>query len=443
MVSEKEKLQEELKLLEESLSLEVITKEEYDITKARIEAKIKELDQTVEEKPKVEEIKEEPKVEEEKKEEPIVRYEDLKKEEEKKIEIKEVELKEEVKDEIAKEEVPKEEEQVKKQEEEQKVEEAEIKKEELTKEPEEEHKGKEKPFEEVKVAEKVEGSPEQEETEIEINKKMIAIILGILLIGFVSGYYFFSNSPDVEEVSADVSPTEIVNLIACSSDDECKKQGSIGTCLNEGTEGSECQYVEDVKVKLLVLNSNDCFNCNSGRVLSILKGFYPNLDIQDIDIETNGGKEIARNLDINALPAYILNSSFKETYNYDKFSSSFNEIDGNFIMKNTAANSNYYLEREEIPNRLDLFLKSGQFASLQAEENLELFWQAFSGIVILEKHDSDSEIVKELGINTFPTFLVNNKIKFSGVQAANIIKENFCQVNKLDECELELTKSLV
>ena len=69
--------------------------------------------------------------------------------------------------------------------------------------------------------------------------------------------------------------------------------------------------------------------------------------------------------------------------------------------------------------------------------------EAFDGKVDFEKHDADAGLAKQLGINTFPTFLVNNKVKFGGVQSADKIKENFCAMNMLEECSLELTKSLV
>jgi glutaredoxin-related protein len=112
-------------------------------------------------------------------------------------------------------------------------------------------------------------------------------------------------------------------------------------------------------------------------------------------------------------------------------------------MKNTVANANYYVEREEIPNKLDLFFSQGQTASTKAEENLKEFLEVFDSEVEFEKHNEDSEIVKELGINTFPAFLVNNKIKFGGVQPADKIRENFCQLNSVTECASGLTKSLV
>ncbi|MEK7172735.1 MAG: hypothetical protein AAB740_02020, partial [Patescibacteria group bacterium] len=183
--------------------------------------------------------------------------------------------------------------------------------------------------------------------------------------------------------------------------------------------------------------------CETGRVLSIIHSFFPNLDTESIDFETDAGKEIAEKFNIAALPAYILNSSLQESKNYYKLYNAFTQVGESFVMKNTVANSNYYIEREEMPNKLDLFLIPSENASFAAEKNLKEFLEAFDEKVDFEKHNSDDEIVKELGINTFPTFLVNNKIKFSGVQSANKIKENFCSMNKLDECELRLTKRLV
>lgn len=389
MLSDKEKLREELKLLKESLELDVITKDEYENAKARIEGKLRELEQIKEEpKPEIVEIKPEAK------EETI-----QPKVEEKEIEVKEITEKEPVL-------------------EQKKLEDVE----------------EEKPIEEKK--------PEIIlEEEKKGGKKIYAYIAIIIILCFVAWYSFFSGDK-VEDVGEMQPVGEIASLIACSSNEDCVEEGKIGVCRNPGQENAECEYVEYVEIKLTVLN-NDCFNCDTGRVLSILNDFFPNLDVKEIGFETEAGKEIVENFNINVLPAYIFDSSFKEALNYDKFSSSFNEVDGNFVMKNTVANSNYYFNRMEIEKKLDLFVKADQVASSQAEENLQEFLEAFDGVVIFEKHDENSEIAKSLGINTFPAFLINNKIKFSGVQAADKIRENFCEMNKVSECSLELSKSLV
>ena len=351
MLTDKEKLEEELKLLEESLNLEVITKEEYDQARQRIEKKLKSL----EEKEKVAEEKEESV--------PITR-----------------------------------------------------------------------------VEEKPEEKKEEPETAFEISKgsmKVLIYAIAILVLAFGSYFFFFSGNTDNNRLS------DSTVFIACNSDQNCKKEGSIGTCNNPGTEDAECAFVGGVEVKLIVLNSNNCFNCDTGRVLSILNGFFPNLDIESIDIETDEGKKTADRFGITALPAYILNSSLQQASNYHKFFNAFNNAGGSFVMKNTVANSNFYIEREEIPGKLDLIIQQNQAASLEAEKNLQEFLDAFDGKVSFEKHSENSALAKELGINTFPSFLVNNKIKFSGVQAADVIKVNFCRMNKLQECGLELSKSLI
>jgi len=277
------------------------------------------------------------------------------------------------------------------------------------------------------------------------NKKLFAYVAIILILVVGSWYFYYSGPNDIiiQDTPTNIPTGNIVDLIACSSDNECKKEGSIGICNNPGQEDAECEYIEDVEIKLTILNNDNCFNCGTSRILSILKSFYPNINVENIDFESKEGKEIKERFLITALPAYIFNSSFKESYNYNKFSSSFNEARGSFVMKNTVANSNYYLEREEIPNKLDLFLKPGEASSLQAEENLEEFLDEFKGNVNFTKHNEDSSIVKELGINTFPAFLINNKIKFGGVQSADKIRENFCKLNSITPCVLGLSKSLV
>lgn len=434
MLTDKEKLEEELNLLEESLNLEVITKEEYDQAKQRIEKKLKSLGKKEEkaekkiEEAKIKEIKRDeikkPKVEEEEKSRTKSGTSSAKKAEEGGKDWEKEEAGENPKsaEEIAAEQVKKAAEETETKEEKEEV--AEEKEEfvPLTK-------------AEEKLEEKIE-----EQTTFELSKgsmKVLIYVIAIMVLAFGSYFFFFSGN------SSNNSLSDSTVFIACNSDQGCKKEGSIGTCNNPGTEDAECAFVEDVKVKLIVLNSNNCFNCDTGRLLSILNGFFPNSEIKNLGIESDEGKEIADKFDIDALPAYILNSSLQQASNYHKFFNAFNNMGGNFVMKNTVANSNFYIDREEVPEKLDLIIQKNQAASLEAEKNLQEFLDAFDGKVSFEKHGENSALAKELGINTFPVFLVNNKIKFSGVQAADVIKENFCRMNNLQECGKELSKSMV
>jgi predicted DsbA family dithiol-disulfide isomerase len=58
-------------------------------------------------------------------------------------------------------------------------------------------------------------------------------------------------------------------------------------------------------------------------------------------------------------------------------------------------------------------------------------------------HNRGDSLADELGIKTYPSFVVNNKIKFSGVLSSETIKDNFCKFNINDRCSQSLTKKLI
>lgn len=453
MLTEKEKFEEELKLIEESYMLDVITKNEYEDAKKRIDSKLKRLEQEI----KVEEYDVKPKeISHEEEKETVGEYK-----EEKSIEKKDAAYgtydneiigeKESMGYEPPSEEASHKESYMKKEEEEKEEEINDItKKWEYPKEEAESAAKKANQFkfklEELKDVPEPEEDKNNEvslESEIRGNKKIYVYAVIILILVAISSYLFFFSGQDNSNAPVNKPLGKPLALVECNSDKDCTKEGAIGTCKNPGKENSKCGYIKDAQVKLIILNVNNCFNCESGRVLSILTGFFPNLEIENVDFETENGKQAAKTFSVAALPAYILNSSLKETRNYDKFSNAFNEINGNFVVKNGVSNANYYTERQEVPNKLDLFVKPGQAASLKAEENLKEFLKAFDGKVIFEKHKEGSKIVGEFEISTFPSFVVNNKIRFSGVQPASKIRENFCSMNNLPECNLEFSNSLI
>ena len=447
MLSEREKLEEELRFLKESFDIGVITEGEFETGKERIEKRLEHFgvmegrNQDLEEEIGVKEAEEIS----------DVKIED-KKESQLTLEGKQAEEKESLDD------IHETEEENEFLEPKEKLEEKENKQEELVKNPKEETKedelinidlGEEKSKENKEdlfetISEKKHGKEPTDDAEIKINKKLLIFSLIIAVLAVGTWYFFYGGSNDnALEVDNAAEVEKVMALIACHSDKDCKQDGKIGMCSNPGTKNSECSYLDDVEVKLTILATNECFNCDTGRVLSIVKSFYPNLEIKSVNIDTEEGKGIAEQFKLNALPAYILNGSLVDTQNYDKFSNAFSEINGNFLMKNTVSNANYYVNRQEIERKLDLIVQDGKEASIQAEENLKEFLDAFEGKVNFEKHGSSSTLAKQLGVNSFPVFFVNNKNKFSGVQAAETIKENFCQLNDLQECSLELSKNLI
>lgn len=254
---------------------------------------------------------------------------------------------------------------------------------------------------------------------------------------------FFSYSllkQDKSAVKQEIKQTQFIPV--CSLDKDCVQSGRQGICLNAGTKSAKCNYPEK-KTKVIVLNDKKtCFNCDTARVLGIAENWFGSLNVSEVDYDTAQGKELADKFGLNILPAYIFESDIINRTVYNQIKQAFINKNGNYILSDNAAASTFYFRRENIPNRLDFFAKEGDASSVKAEKSLNEFLDAFPDIKF-EKHSSTGDLAKELGIKTFPAFLVNNRIKFSGMVTADTIKSNFCEMNKLPECEKSLSKSLV
>lgn len=388
--TQKERLEQELRFLKESFEAEVISKEEYEKGKERIERKLKEV-QNVKEISK-EEVKN---TEQNQTEEKNI---------DKSIEIKE---EEKIKLKVI-------------QDEPEPIQTQKIEQKELLKEP------SKKPGIFI----------EEHKKENKFLKYAIVLIVLILVVFF--SYSFLKNEKKPQEDIKNVN-----FAAACYSDDNCKQEGKIGSCSSPGTKDAKCEFKDLPKINVIVLNDRkNCFNCDTQRVLDILKIWFDAVDAQEIDYNTNEGKKIADEFNADLLPLYILDKEVAEKPSFEELKQVFIEKDNGYVLKEDAAGSSFYFKRENIPNKVDFFVKEGDSSSIKAENNLEEFLNAFEEVKF-EKHLADDELAQELNIKTFPAFLINNGVRFGGVLTAETIKENFCKLNKLPACEKRLSKSLV
>ncbi|MBI4143363.1 hypothetical protein HY487_00600 [Candidatus Woesearchaeota archaeon] len=206
--------------------------------------------------------------------------------------------------------------------------------------------------------------------------------------------------------------------------------------------GSIATEAKASKINVLVLNDKkECFNCDTARVLGILESWFGDLNAVEVAYSTGQGESIASKLDAKLLPFYILDGNITKMPSFSQFKQVFAKKGDVYVLNENTAGSTFYFRRGNIPNRLDFFAKSGDDASIKAEKNLKEFLDNFKEIEF-EKHSQNDNLTKELNIRSFPTFLVNNRIKFSGVHTPESIKSNFCSLNKVKECEKNLSKSL-
>ena len=194
---------------------------------------------------------------------------------------------------------------------------------------------------------------------------------------------------------------------------------------------------------VIVLNGrNECFNCDPKRILDIIENWFGQLNVREVDYNTEEGRNLLQKTNAEILPVYILDENITFKPNFEKFKQAFVQRGSYYLLNENAAASTFYFKREEIQNRLDFFSIAGDAASIKAEKNLQEFLDNFKNIKF-EKHFANNFLTQELGIKTFPAFLVNNRIKFSGIQSAETIKGNYCILSKLEECKKNLSKNLI
>ena len=232
-------------------------------------------------------------------------------------------------------------------------------------------------------------------------------------------------------------------LAVCSSDKDCVKEGQEGHCLSPATGQSKCEYKEIPRINVRIINGREeCFNCDSQRVQGILENWFGPISAKEIDYGTDEGKSLTEKFNITMLPAYLIDENITRKAEFEQLKQAFVNKSGTYILSEDASGSTFYFKRENIPHKLVLFEIAGDDISIKAEKNLNEFLDVFKEVKF-EKHFLNDKLTEELGIKSFPAFLVNNRVRFSGAQSAETIKINFCKLNKLPECGKSLSKSLV
>lgn len=196
------------------------------------------------------------------------------------------------------------------------------------------------------------------------------------------------------------------------------------------------------RTNVLVINDRqNCFNCDTQRVLGILEGWFGSLNATEISYNSEQGRKLAEKYSARLLPLYILDENVTKKTEFEKFRQAFSRRNGSYVLNEDASGSAFYFRRENVPNKLDLFVKDDD-SGAKAENNLKEFLDEFEEAQF-EKHLSNDNLARELGIRSFPTFLVNNRVKFSGIQTPETIKNNFCRLNKLPQCNASLSRNLI
>jgi hypothetical protein len=162
-------------------------------------------------------------------------------------------------------------------------------------------------------------------------------------------------------------------LPGCFSDGNCRKEGMIGTCVNPGTDKAVCQFKEAPKVALTVISKPDCRTCNSAAMVASLKKELPGLSVDTVIYPGERADKLIKELSLKFLPVYLLDKSIEKEAMFEKMKPSLEAKGGYYAINPQVAGFGYFLNRNKLPERVDVFLSLFNKDSGELLENLKEF----------------------------------------------------------------------
>ncbi len=145
-------------------------------------------------------------------------------------------------------------------------------------------------------------------------------------------------------------------LPRCFADNDCKKEGLVGSCQNAGNTNAGCLFSEAAKINLTVISAKDCSVCNPEPAVNFLKKQFPGLDVVYLYYPDKKAAKFVEELKLTGLPAYLLGKEAAKDKNFDNLKNNLEEKADYYILKPEVSGLSYFIDRKEAKGRLDLFV---------------------------------------------------------------------------------------
>lgn len=163
-------------------------------------------------------------------------------------------------------------------------------------------------------------------------------------------------------------------LPECFSVKDCKgpyqKSGLVAKCLNPGTKDAKCAFDKPKEVSLVVIAPSGCRTCNTQEAVLRLKAFMPLLKASFLDAASPQAKNIIATYKITMLPAYLLSKDVSGESVFPDLSKALEEKKEHYLISPSFIGVSYFLGREKVPGRLDLFISTQDKVGLKILEPL-------------------------------------------------------------------------
>ncbi len=166
------------------------------------------------------------------------------------------------------------------------------------------------------------------------------------------GMKLLKKSSDISNAAgATGSPTILINgKMYMGGRDETSYMR--GICNKFTTRPEICKDVpEPVKFKMFVVNTKCGSQCDSSRLELVTRQLFPGVEIEQIDLDSEKGKELVKKYNITYVPSYIFEPKVTETEmwkNNERLASAFEKLsDGNYKLLDSQTGATYFASEEK------------------------------------------------------------------------------------------------
>ncbi len=183
----------------------------------------------------------------------------------------------------------------------------------------------------------------------------------------------------------------------CAADADCTEQESmIGVCNNPSQADAYCTYEEPVEVDYILLTSADCKGaaCDTARIVQVTQQLFLGGKPRPVDADSEEGKQIIEEYNIEKVPAYIFDRSVIQTKTWEQrtdLRTAFEKIGDKYKLRDEATGATFFVSEEarqahydaigvtlgDNKPQIDFFVMSYCPYGNQAEEGIEPVFQLF------------------------------------------------------------------
>jgi hypothetical protein len=179
------------------------------------------------------------------------------------------------------------------------------------------------------------------------------------------------------------------SLPSCLSDEDCRKDGMVGECVQTDTGDGECVYTPAQPCTLTVITAPEAVMHPEKQVMAFSRRLFPGLSVREISYTAPDAHALLSAANIDALPWYRFGPNLAHTVRFEQARPSLVRSEGGFVFDSGAVAHTFFYTRTAAPGTLTiamdpLFSRVGDVVHAIRGLGQDTMVQAHAGTLVIQ-----------------------------------------------------------